>query len=555
MKRILFVLLALFLLHGAGYAQLLRGKTQFTHADTLRGTLTPLRSCYDINYYHLDVKFDIDKRFISGNNLFRFTATDNFKKLQFDLFANLKVEKVVYKKISLPFTREANAVFVTFPKTIQKGARDTFRVYFSGNPIIAKRAPWDGGVMYSSDSTGKPWVATACEGMGASVWWPNKDHLSDEVDSMLISISVPKGLKDVSNGRLRNVTDLGDGYTRFDWFVANPINNYDVAANIGDYTEFKDTYEGEKGKLDLDYWVLPADLEKAKKQFAANVKPMLKSFEYWFGPYPFYEDGYKLVETPHLGMEHQSAVAYGNHFMNGYLGMDLSQTGWGLKWDYIVVHESGHEWFGNNITAKDLADMWIHEGFTCYAEDLFIDHEYGRQASAEYAYGLRQGIENANPIVGYYGVNKEGSEDMYPKGAVLLNMVRVIINNDDKWRGILRGLNKTFYHQTVTYDDIIDYIVKQSGINLAPVFDQYLHYAKLPTLDVTWKNNRSYFKWVADAKGFNMPVKVRVKGGEYLVINPTTELQELKIPGANQENLEADTFDFYIRLSGIKKSN
>lgn len=555
MKKLIILLVALCLTQTFAHAQLLEDKHHFTHADTLRGTLTPLRSCYDINYYHLDVKFDINKKFISGNVLFRFTSTQDFKKLQFDLYSNLKVEKVVYKRMSLPFTREANAVFVNFPKTILKGARDTFRVFYSGNPTIAKNAPWDGGVVYTQDTTGKPWVATACEGTGASIWWPNKDHLSDEVDSMLISISVPKGLKDVSNGRLRKVTDLGDGYTRFDWFVANPINNYDVAANIADYTEFKDTYDGEKGKLDLDYWVLPSDLDKAKKQFADNVKPMLKAFEHWFGPYPFYEDGYKLVETPHLGMEHQSAVAYGNHFLNGYLGMDLSQTGWGLKWDYIVVHESGHEWFGNNITAKDLADMWIHESFTCYSEDLDIDYHYGKKAAEEYVYGLRQGIENKSPIVGYYGVNKEGSGDMYPKGAVLLNMVRVIINNDDKWREILRGLNKTFYHQTVTYDDIVDYIVKQSGINLAPVFDQYLHYAGLPKLDFVWKDGKPYCKWTADAKGFNMPVKVRVKGGAYQVIHPATTLTEVNIPGATKDNLEADTFDFYIKVSGIRKSN
>lgn len=555
MKKLLLLALFFGLLNTALRAQLLVEKSKFTHADSLRGTLTPLRTCYDINYYHLDVKFDIDKKFISGSNLFKFTATQDFKKLQFDLFANLKVEKVLYKKHEVPFTREANAVFVTFPKTILKGTRDTFTVYYSGNPTVAKNAPWDGGVVYTADTTDKPWVATACEGVGASIWWPNKDHLSDEVDSMLISISVPKGLKDVSNGRLRKVTDLNDGYTRFDWFVANPINNYDVAANIGDYTEFKDTYDGEKGKLDLDYWVLPSDLEKAKAQFGANVKPMLQAFEHWFGPYPFYEDGYKLVETPHLGMEHQSAVAYGNHFMNGYLGYDLSRTGWGKKWDYIIVHESGHEWFGNNITAKDLADMWIHEGFTNYSEGLFVDFHYGKQAGEEYINGLRVGIANKYPVVGEYGVNKEGSEDMYPKGAVLLNMIRTIINNDEKWRGILRGLNKTFYHQTVTYDDITGYISKQSGIDLAPVFDQYLHYAKLPTLEVVWKDGKPWARWIANAKGFNMPVKVKVKGGEYQFITPTTTVQAINIPGATKENLEADTFNFYISVSGINKGN
>jgi aminopeptidase N len=554
MKKFLTFIVAIGLLHNCLYAQLLEEKTKFTHGDTLRGALSPLRTCYDINYYHLDVKFDIDKKFISGNVLFKFTSTTDFTKLQFDLFKNLKVEKVVYKGRELPYIREFNAVFVTFPQTIAKGSKDEFTVYYSGNPIIAKNAPWDGGVVYTRDTTNKPWVATACEGMGASVWWPNKDHLSDEVDSMLISVTVPTGLKDVSNGRLRNVTNLGDGYTRFDWFVANPINNYDVAANIGDYTEFKDSYDGEKGKLDLDYWVLPSDLEKAKAQFAANVKPMLKAFEYWFGPYPFYEDSYKLVETPHLGMEHQSAIAYGNHFKNGYLGYDLSQTGWGLKWDYIVVHESGHEWFGNNITAKDLADMWVHESFTCYSESLFVDYHYGKKAGQEYVHGLREGIQNKTPVVGIYGVNKEGSEDMYSKGAVLFNMVRTIIGNDDKWRDILRGLNKTFYHQTVTYDDIINYIDKKAGMDLSPVFDQYLHYAGLPTLEVIWKDNKPYCRWMANARGFDMPVAVKIKGGEFHMIKPTTTLKPLDLPGAAKDNLEADTFNFYIKLSGIKGS-
>lgn len=551
MKKLFALLFIIGLMHDYLHAQLLVDKDKFTRADTLRGTLSPLRTCYDINYYHLDVKFDIDNKFISGSNLFKFTATQDFTMLQFDLFDNLKIEKIEYKGQELPYKREYNAIFVTFPRTIKKGSRDEFTVYYSGNPTIAKNAPWDGGVVYTQDTTGKPWVATACEGVGASIWWPNKDHLSDEVDSMMISVSVPKGLKDVSNGRLRKVTDLGDGYTRFDWFVANPINNYDVAANIGDYTEFTDTYEGEKGKLDLDYWVLPSDLEKAKKHFPANVNPMLKAFEHWFGPYPFYEDGYKLVETPHLGMEHQSAVAYGNHFQNGYLGHDLSSTGWGLKWDYIVVHESGHEWFGNNITAKDLADMWIHEGFTCYSEGLFVDYQYGKKAGEEYIHGQRQGIENSSPIVGVYGVNKEGSQDMYPKGAVLLNMVRTIINDDEKWRNILRGLNKTFYHQTVTYDDIIDYINKQSGMNLSPVFEQYLRYKGLPTLQFTWKDDKPYCKWIADVKSFDMPVKVRIKGGEYKFIKPTTTLEPVNIPGATRANLQIDTLNYYIKTSGL----
>ncbi|HEY4322999.1 MAG TPA: M1 family metallopeptidase [Mucilaginibacter sp.] len=544
LKKIL--LCAIVLTAFKAQAQLGTVKETFTRADSLRGYLTPLRTCYDIDYYHLDVKFDIANKSISGSNLFKFTAVQDFTKLQFDLFANLKVEKVVYKGTELPYTREVNAVFVTFPKAIQKGSKDEFTVYYSGHPTIAKRAPWDGGVVFTKDSLGNPWVATACQGVGASIWWPNKDHQYDEVDSALISISVPDTLQDVSNGRLRKVTNLKNGYTKYDWFVANPINNYDIEANIGKYTHFNDTYDGEKGKLTLDYWVLTYNLQKAKKQFGENVKDMIRAFEHWFGPYPFYEDGYKLIEAPHLGMEHQSGTAYGNHYGNGYLGRDLSNTGWGLKWDFIVVHESGHEWFGNNITSKDLADMWIHESFTNYSESLFVEQRYGKQAGQEYVHGTRFLIRNDAPIVGFYNVNKEGSGDMYYKGGNMLNMIRTIINDDEKWRGILRGLNKTFYHKTVTYDDIVNYITDQSGKDLKPVFEQYLKHKNLPILNFMYSKGQLYCRWLADVKGFDMPVKVRLKGGEYQFIKPTTRFEPVKIDGATKDNIEVDTFNYYI---------
>jgi len=549
MKRYrLLLLCALTLISIGANAQLGVNKETFTRADSLRGYLSPLRTCYDINYYHLDVKFDIDNKFISGSNLFRFTATEDFTKLQFDLFANLKVEKVVYKGKELPFTREFNAVFVTFPNTISKGSKDEFTVFYSGNPTIAKRAPWDGGIVFSKDSLNNPWVATACQGIGASIWWPNKDQQADEVDSALISISVPKGLTDASNGRLRKVTDLKNGYTRFDWIVTEPINNYDIEANIGKYSHISDSYMGEKGKLSLDYWVLDYNVEKAKKQFGENVKDMIKAFEHWFGPYPFYADGYKLIEAPHLGMEHQSGTAYGNHYRNGYLGRDLSGTGWGLKWDFIVVHESGHEWFGNNITSKDLADMWIHESFTNYSESLFIEQRYGKQAGQEYVHGTRFAIANDRPILGVYNVNKEGSGDMYYKGGNMLNMIRTIINDDEKWRSILRGLNKTFYHQTVTYDDVVGYINQQSGKNLSPVFDQYLKYRSIPILNFMETGGKLYVRWISDVKGFNMPVRVKLKGGEYQFITPSTRFMPVTIDGAKKDSIEVDTFNYYIGL-------
>ena len=527
-------------------AQLLQPKAAFTRADSLRGGQSALRTCYDITYYHLDVQLDVADRALSGTNLFRFTATQDFTRLQFDLFANLKVDKVTYRGRELPFTREANAVFITFPTPIRQGSRDEFTVAYSGHPTVAKKAPWDGGMVFVQDAAGQPWVATACQGVGASIWWPCKDQQADEVDSMLISIAVPRGLKDVSNGRLRGTKKLPGGYVRYDWAVRNPINNYDVALNVGNFAHFSDVYQGESGPLTLDYWVLPENLEKAKKQFAANVPPMLQSMEVWFGPYPFYQDGYKLIEAPHLGMEHQSAVAYGNKYQNGYLGRDRSATGWGDKWDFIIIHESGHEWFGNNITTQDIADMWVHESFTTYSESLFVESQFSKQAGQEYLHGQRRNIQNDGPIIGPYGVNKEGSSDMYDKGANLLNMLRTALNDDAKWRSILRGLSKNFYHQTVTGQQVIDYINKESAHDFSPVFAQYLQHASLPVLEMRVEKKQLLGRWVAAAPGFELPVRLRVKGGAYQLVPLTAKWQPLPLPGATRDNVEVDTFNYYV---------
>ena len=551
-RKILLPLLLLLLLVGSyspAAAQLLLPKpAAYTRADSLRGNLTtPLRTCYDLNYYHLDVRLDPARRYISGTNLFRFTATQDFTRLQFDLFANLQVEKVLYKGQEVPFTREANAVFVTFPQVVAKGRRDEFTVQYSGYPIVAKKAPWDGGMVFTQDAAGKPWVATACQGTGASIWWPTKDQQADEVDSMLISVSVPPGLKDVSNGRLRKMTKGKDGYTRFDWAVRNPINNYDVALNVGDFQHFADAYPGEKGPLTLDYWVLPENVAKAKTQFAANVKPMLKSMESWFGPYPWYQDGYKLVDAPHLGMEHQSAVAYGNKYQNGYLGRDRSNTGWGAKWDFIIIHESGHEWFGNNITSQDIADMWVHESFTTYSESLFVESQFGKLAGQEYIRGQRRNISNDEPIIGPYGVNKEGSGDMYDKGSALLNTLRTVLDDDAKWRQLLRGLSARFYHQTVSGQQVIDYFNRESGRDFTKIFDQYLRHASIPTLEIRFEDGKTLVRWVSEVEKFDMPVRMRLKGGEYQFITPTARFSPIKeLAGATKETLEVDTFNYYI---------
>ncbi|WP_243403269.1 M1 family metallopeptidase [Sphingobacterium haloxyli] len=527
-------------------AQLMKAKEIFNVADSLRGTLTPLRTCYDIKYYHLDIKVDINNRFISGINLFKFESVEDFDKLQFDLFENLSVDRVEYQGKELPFERSYNAVFVDFPNIIHKGKIDSFKVHYSGHPIAATRAPWDGGFDWKIDSKGKPWVATACQGLGASVWWPNKDHQSDEVDSMLISVAVPNEVMNVSNGRLVKTEKLDKHYTKYHWKVNNPINNYNVALNIGDYEHVTENYLGEKGPLSIDYYVLRENRNKIK-HLQRNTKETLEAFEYWFGPYPFYEDGYKLIETAHLGMEHQSAIAYGNKFQNGYLGRDNSGTGWGLKWDFIVVHESGHEWFGNNITAKDLADMWIHESFTNYSEALFIDYHYGKEAGQAYVNGNRLGILNDKPLQGPYGVNKEGSGDMYVKGGVLHNMVRTIIDSDEKWRAILRGLNSTFYHKTVNYQDILTYLNAESSIDFTTVFEQYIQRKSIPVLEIVRRDNGKVFcRWIAETPDFKMPVHIGKKGQPKARYEVNSVYQALPINVDSIGDLEVDTFNYYI---------
>ena len=549
MKTSVFAYLIVLLFCSSADAQLLTGRQSFTRADSLRGQLTAFRTCYDLNYYHLDVKINIEDKSISGSNEFRFTATQNFKVLQFDLFANLEVSKVVYQDKELAYKKEFNAVFVTFPSEIRKGAQQSFTVFYSGKPVVAKNPPWDGGLIFKKDKSGNPWVSVACQGFGASSWWPTKDHQSDEVDSMLISISVPMGLDEISNGRLRSVVDQSDGYRQYNWFVSNPINNYNVTFYIGKYAHWKDTFAGEKGKLSIDYWSLAEDSTKARPHWDADVKRMLKSFEHWFGPYPFYEDGYKLVQAPHLGMEHQSAVAYGNNFKQGYLGRDYSRSAanWGLKFDYLTIHESGHEWFGNNITAKDIADMWIHEAFTSYSEVLFLTTYYGKQAGADYVISSRKIIGNDSPIIGSYSVNTEGSGDMYYKGANIIHTIRALMNNDEKFRLMLRGMNKKFYHQTVTTQEIEQYIRKATGLKLSGFFDQYLRKTAIPVLEyrIDAPGKLSY-RWKTDVAKFDMPVKVTLKPGTYAFIYPTNEWKVSKIDaGVTNQTFAVDP-DFYV---------
>jgi aminopeptidase N len=533
MKKILILLLlSPVILFSQG---IMDDKTEFSRQDTLRGSITKERSWWDLNRYHLDISVKPEEKFISGSNKISYTVLKSHDLMQIDLQTPLILTKAIQDNSELEIIHDGNAHFIKLKKKQNVGSKEELIVYYEGNPRVAVRAPWDGGISWEKDKNGNHFIASSCQGLGASVWWPNKDHMYDEPESMLMSVNVPKGLTNVSNGRLVKIDKMSDS-TTFHWEVVNPINNYGVNINIGDYVNFSEIYKGEKGDLDMDYYVLSYNLEKAKVHFVDAIKTM-QAFEYWFGPYPFYEDSFKLVEAPYLGMEHQSSVTYGNKYRKGYLGRDLSGTGWGLKFDYIIIHETGHEWFANNITYKDIADMWVHEGFTTYSENLFVDYHFGKKASSEYVIGTRRGIGNKKPIIGPYNVNKGGSGDMYSKGANLLHTLRQVAGNDKVWRNVLRGLNKDFYHKTVTTYEIENYISEKMKINLKPFFNQYLRDIRIPVLEHNLIDGKMSFRWNNVIEGFKMPIDLivtdHIAGNEEKIrIFPTQKWKSKKLKGS-----------------------
>ena len=539
------LLLLAILISGVSQAQFFEGAKP-TKIDTLKGSNTEFRNFWDVKKYDIVLEPNFEAKSIKGSNKISLTIEKNVLNpvFQIDLQSPMKADKITANFPIVDKKTDGDFIFISTKKKFKKGEKYTIDIDYSGNPVIAKHAPWDGGWMFTKDKKGNPWMTAADEGIGASIWLPVKDIWSDEPDNgITFKIITPKDLVGVGNGKLIKQENLGDKKSWL-WEVKNPINDYSIIPSIGKYVNFKDTFDGEKGKLDLDYWVLDYNLDKAKKQFE-QVKPMMKAFEHWFGPYPFYEDSYKLVESPHLGMEHQSNVAYGNKYQNGYLGRDLSGTGIGLKWDYIIIHETGHEWFANNITAKDQADMWIHESFTTYSETLFVDYVFGKADGNKYLQGLRGNIQNDKPIIGTYGIRNEGSGDMYPKGANMIHTIRQVINNDEKFRQILRGLNKDFYHQTVTASQIQNYFSEKSGIDLKSIFDQYLTTIKIPTLEYKQNGNQLTYKWTNVVPNLKLPI--RLADGQEL--KPTEEWQTATLKSSDEWKVDPNYYIFTKKIN------
>jgi len=523
---------------------------QFTRQDTLRGSVTPERAWWDLTHYHLDIEVNPGDSTIVGSNTITYKVLNNHDVLQVDLQQPLRIVGATQDGKTLDIEREGSAHFIHLSSTQLPGTTRAIEVSYEGHPHVAIRAPWDGGVTWTTDDNGRPYVASSCQGIGASIWWPCKDHMYDEPDSMMISVTTPPGLMDVSNGQHVGTEEYPDGRRTFHWKVVNPINNYGVNLSIGDYVHFGEEYQGESGPLALDYYVLRDNLDRAKKQFE-QVPMMMEAFEHWFGPYPFYKDGFKLVEVPYLGMEHQSAVTYGNGYMNGYRGRDLSNSGWGLKFDFIIIHEAGHEWFANNITYKDIADMWIHESFTAYSESLYVEYYHGKQAGADYVIGTRANISNDGPVIGTYNVNNRGSGDMYYKGSNLLHTLRQIVNDDVRWRDMLRGLNETFYHQTVTTEAIEDYMSEYLDMDLSAYFNQYLRTKDIPMLEYIYSNGGLMHRWTNAVAGLDIPVDIYVDGVHHR-INVGRMWRALPLSSAPKEvKVDRDYFVGMLNTLGL----
>jgi aminopeptidase N len=506
----------------------------------LRGAYGQYRANNDLLYYHLDIRVDPEKKLVSGKNTIRFKMLKPDTRIQLDLDGALNIDKILLGESTLKYERDSGAVFIDFPETLQAGRTYSIDFYYSGTPVHQGRF---GAFTFGTDPAGRPWIYTACEGIGASMWWPNKDQWRDEVESMEISVAIPNNLVDVSNGKFMGKTDLGDGYTRWDWLVHYPINNYDVALNIGDYQHFSDHLGG----LAMDFYALPEDLDKAKKQFS-QARGMIEAFQHYFGEYPFKKDGYKLVQVPYAGMEHQSAVAYGNHFANGYLDRDWTGVGISPRFDFIIIHESGHEWFGNSITAADSSDMWIHEGWTTYLECLYVEYMYGHEDYLKYTNALKTKVKNEEPIITARGVNGEPPQDQYFKGALFINTLRSIVNDDKRWFKLLHDFYQHFKYQNIMTEDIVQYFNQQTGMNLTPIFDQYLRHTAIPTLELKFdgKGNVEY-RWKVDEPEFQMPVRVGTKD-KWQMIKPTTEWQSMPT-SLTKDQFGVATDLYYVNVS------
>ena len=496
---------------------------KYTDENILLGEMTKYRDCFDVYYYDLSVELDPSNELLMGTVEIHSKAQKDFDRFQIDLHSNFQIEGITDKITgeSLNYTREERAIYID--NTRKKDESFTIEVRYSGKPVKAKKAPWKGGFVWKKDKERNPWVGVACETDGASIWWPLKDHTSDEPDSMRMHYTVPEGLIAVGNGRFEGEV-ASEHLTTFNWFVSYPINTYNVTVYVGDFKMLKDEYIGISGeKLELTHYVLERNYEKAKKHFQ-QVHPMLKIYEQKFGEYPWFNDGFKLIESPYEGMEHQTAIAYGNGYKN-----DIDPVT-----DYILLHELAHEWWGNSITAKDLADVWLQEGFATYAEALYFEEKNGKDKYDQHLYFNKIFIKNKYPVVGeknrrWFHFRK--SSDAYVKGAWVLQSLRVQMENDSLFFDIIKSFYDRHKYKIVESNDFIEIVNEKTGEDYQWFFNQYLYNNFAPEFEYGVSLSGSlYYRWNNVSEDFDK-LKVRMKSqGKIIELSPSTKVQKLVLP-------------------------
>jgi len=551
MKKIIFSLLICTFFscqenrpHGSQY-QL----PELTPNNLLMGYLNENRSSYRVSFYDINIDFNLEKKSINGFVTIKAESLNDLRKLQIDLAKNLKISRISYKDVDLNFSREYDAVLIDFPDYIKKGDIFEFTVFYNGIPQGADNPPWAGGFTWSKDKEERDWIAVSCEGEGARIWWPNKDHITAEGDSVRMAYTVPSNVVAVGNGKLRSVKSKNNKST-YEWFVNNPINNYNISVQIGNYVAVQDTLIKENEVHYINHYVLDYNEELAANYFIQS-KEVIRFYEKYFGDYQWYEDGYKLIEVPYLGMEHQSAVTYGNGFSlyNGVRSKSWPMYG---VIDPLIIHETGHEWFGNSVTASDPTHIWIHEGMQVYSESLYFEDKFDSyDVGVHYLNSIKNRIVNEIPIVGNENENHWAlNGDTYMKGAWIMHTLRSVINDDAVWFEILKEFMIENAKGFANTKDFFDKVYEKTSLDLWYFAEQYFYTPNQPQLEYYQTNSEFFYRWSNVNDNFIMPIDLLVNGKTIRAL-PSQEFQSIKITKHSQ--VEVMDWKFYVEPKKIYK--
>jgi len=523
---------------------------ELTPNNNLIGNLNENRSSYRVSFYDINIDFDIDHKSLAGFVTIKAESIRDLNKLQIDLAENLNIKKITYENKELSFSREFDAILIDFNSTIVKGSIFEFTVFYDGIPQSADNPPWAGGFTWSKDKNGRDWIAVSCEGEGARIWWPNKDHITAEGDSVRMKYTVPSNTVAVGNGKLRNIITKNNKST-YEWFVGNPINNYNISVQIGNYVAVQDTFIKDDTIHNMNHYVLDYNKELASNYFTQS-KEVIRFYEKYFGDYQWYEDGYKLIEVPYLGMEHQSAVTYGNGFSiyNGVRSKSWPMYG---VIDPLIIHETGHEWFGNSVTASDPTHIWIHEGLQVYSEAIYFEDKFkSYEVGVHYLNTLKNRIVNEVPIVGNENENHWALHgDTYMKGAWVMHTLRSTINDDKSWFEILKEFMEENAKGFVNTRDFFDKVNEITGDDYWYFAEQYFYSSAQPELEYYQTDNEFFYRWNNVNENFSMPIDLLINGSSTRVF-PTKKFKSFNISKHSQ--IEVMEWKYYVKAVDVSKN-